>query len=142
MKKSYISIVIFGFLLACFAIILQFFEYKYYIGSLSTDIYISVVATFFTAIGIWIGTGLLKKKDNSLEKNKEFNQSKIKELKLNKREYEILQLISQGLSNQEIADKLFLAVPTIKTHISNLYLKLDVRSRTQAISKAQSLNLL
>jgi len=47
-----------------------------------------------------------------------------------------------GLSNQEIADRLFLALPTIKTHTSNLYAKLDVRSRTQAVRKAQQLQII
>ncbi len=142
MKRTYISILLFGFFLAVLAVLLHFFEYRYFIGSLSTDVYTLVVAAIFTAVGIWIGINLLKQKKAPVRPPTEINHLKIKELKLNEREYQILQLISEGYSNQEIANQLFLALPTIKTHTSNLYSKLDVRSRTQAIRKAQSMNLI
>ena len=58
------------------------------------------------------------------------------------REYEVLQLIAQGLSNQEIAERLFLSLNTVKTHTSNVFSKLDVQRRTQAIQKAKELGLL
>lgn len=140
MTKAHVSVLVFGLILGLLTITLQFFEYRYYVGSLNTDIYTAVVATIFTAIGIWLGMSLLKGKK---EKNSsEIDLSKVKKLKLNEREYEVLQLIAQGLSNQEIADKLFLALPTIKTHTSNLYWKLNVQSRTQAVHKARSLKLI
>lgn len=143
MKKGYISILLFGSILAFLAISLHFLEYKYYVGSLDSDIYTSVVATFFTIMGIWIGTNILKNKKATSQKPDTIKESKcIEKFNLNDREYEILHLIAKGLSNKEIAEQLFLALPTIKTHISNLYLKLDVKSRTQAIYKAQSLNLI
>lgn len=142
MKKSYLAILLFGFLLAVFAIILQFFEYRYYVGSLSTDIYTIVVATIFTVVGIWIGINTIKQKNTNGEPNREIDHLKIKKLKLTEREYVILKLISKGDSNQEIANQLFLALPTVKTHTSNLYSKLAVTSRTQAVHKAQSLNLI
>lgn len=141
MKKPYISIILFGSLLGLLALLLQLFEYRYNIGSLSTDIYTAVVATIFTVIGIWVGINLLKKQSGKIN-NLEIDHSKIREFKLNNREYEILTYISKGYSNQEIADQLFLALPTIKTHISNLYFKLEVKSRTQAIHKAKYLNLI
>ncbi len=142
MKKAYLTILLFGVLLAILAILLQFFEYRYLIGRLNTDIYTSIVATIFTIIGIWMGMNLLKPKSNLPDKNQQIDQEKIQALKLNEREYEILQLIAKGHTNQEIADQLFLALPTIKTHTSNLYAKLDVRNRTQAVHKAQSLQLI
>ena len=124
------------------SIVLNFFEYRYLIGSLDTEIYTAIVATLFTAIGIWIGINLLKQSRGKKHDETEINYKGIKEFKLNQREYEILKLISDGLSNQEIADKLFIALPTVKTHTSNLYSKMDVRSRTQAVKKAQSLHLI
>jgi len=142
LKKKYIPILFFGVLLAVLAIVLQVFEYRYYIGSLDTDIYTTVVAAIFTILGIWIGINLLKKKAPQIEGTSKIDHSKIKELELNEREYEVLKLISEGMSNQEIADKLFLALPTIKTHTSNLFTKLNVRSRTQAIHKAKNLRLI
>jgi LuxR family maltose regulon positive regulatory protein len=60
---------------------------------------------------------------------------------LSERELEILKLIESGLSNQEIGEKLFISLNTIKTHIKNLYRKLDVQTRTQALSKAKKLDL-
>jgi len=61
---------------------------------------------------------------------------------LTERELEVLQLIATGLSNQEIADELVVAKSTLKTHVQNLYGKLDVHSRIQAVAKAKELNLL
>jgi LuxR family maltose regulon positive regulatory protein len=61
---------------------------------------------------------------------------------LSDREMEVLRLIAAGLSNQQIADELLLAVGTVKKHTHNIYGKLDVRSRTQAVGRAQDLDLL
>jgi DNA-binding NarL/FixJ family response regulator len=142
LKKSHISIIVFGVLLAVLAGILQFFEYRYFVGSLSTDIYVGVVATIFTLVGIWIGSRIIRSRYAVSQDARVIDQSIVKELNLNDREYEILTLISKGHSNQEIADQLFLALPTIKTHASNLYSKLDVNSRTQAIHKAKALKII
>ncbi len=61
---------------------------------------------------------------------------------LTEREAEVLRLLASGLSNQEIAQRLYLSEGTIKTHTHNLYGKLGVQSRTQAIARAKELNLL
>ncbi len=61
---------------------------------------------------------------------------------LNKREVEILRLIAEGLTNQEIAGRLVLAISTVKWYINNLFGKLDVRNRTQAVARARELGLL
>jgi len=61
---------------------------------------------------------------------------------LSQRELEVLRLIAAGLSNQEIADQTYVALSTVKWHIRNIYGKLGVKSRTQAIARAQELNLL
>jgi LuxR family maltose regulon positive regulatory protein len=55
---------------------------------------------------------------------------------------EVLHLIAEGCTNQEIADRLVVALSTVKTHINNLYGKLGVQSRTQALARARSLRLL
>ena len=141
MNKKHIPIILFGVILAVVAVLLQFIEYRYFIGSLGTDVYTTVIAIIFTSAGIWFGLNLLKRKHRTTV-NTEIDQSRIKELRLNEREYEILKLIAKGNSNQEIAKQLFIAVPTVKTHTSNLYSKLDVKSRTQAIHKAQLLHLI
>jgi LuxR family maltose regulon positive regulatory protein len=61
---------------------------------------------------------------------------------LSKRELEILQLIGEGLSNQEITERLVITLHTVKKHSSNLYAKLEVSSRTQAVAQARQLGLL
>ena len=68
--------------------------------------------------------------------------SLVAQLELSKRELEILNLLAHGHSNQEIAAKLFVSLSTVKTHIQNLFEKLDVKRRIQAIEKARSLNLI
>ena len=61
---------------------------------------------------------------------------------LSEREIEVLQLVAEGLTNNEIASRLFLSLNTIKGHTRNIYGKLNVHSRTQAVARAQSLGLL
>jgi LuxR family maltose regulon positive regulatory protein len=61
---------------------------------------------------------------------------------LTEREIELLSLIAEGLSNQEIGQRLFISLPTVKWHTSNIYGKLGVRSRTQAVIQARSLGIL
>lgn len=132
--------------MALLAIGLEYFQYKYFIGSLSTEIYTGIIAVLFTALGIWIASLIINKSKNSSSKvhegEMELNTQMLKELNLNEREYEVLGLIAKGLTNQEIADQLYLALPTIKTHTSNLYSKLDVKNRTQAVHKARDLKLI
>ena len=137
------SIFVSGLLLASLVVILKFFEYRYFTRDLSLEIYIGVVATLFTILGIWVGLKIINKKKN-IPANSEFivNQDAIKTLKISKREYEVLELISQGFSNQEIADKLFISLPTVKTHSSNIFEKLDVQRRTQAILRAKELSII
>jgi LuxR family maltose regulon positive regulatory protein len=60
---------------------------------------------------------------------------------LTRREFELLKLVESGLTNQEIAKKLVIALPTVKRHLSNIYTKLDVSNRTQAIAIGKELNL-
>jgi ATP/maltotriose-dependent transcriptional regulator MalT len=61
---------------------------------------------------------------------------------LSQREQEVLELIAQGLTNREVAQKLFITTSTVKVHTRNIYGKLDVGNRTQAIAKARTLGIL
>ncbi|MCD4695227.1 MAG: LuxR C-terminal-related transcriptional regulator [Bacteroidales bacterium] len=61
---------------------------------------------------------------------------------LSNRELDVLKLVSDNLSNQEIADSLFISLNTVKTHVKNIHLKLDVANRTKAVAKAKEINLL
>ncbi len=144
MKKSQLQFLMFGSLLACLAVVLQFFEYRYMIGNLETSVYTSVIAILFTGLGIWLGYNLLKssKSEKAQIIEVQIDHEMLKKLNLNEREYQVLELIAKGYSNQQMADQLFLALPTIKTHLSNLYTKMNVQSRTQAVHKARKLKLI
>ena len=99
---------------------------------------VAIIAMMFFIIGIYINKKSLR---NTSNPSKEINHNKIKELEITSREYEVLQAISEGLSNKEIANKLFLSESTIKPHVSNLLLKLHAKRRTQAIQIAKILTL-
>jgi len=70
------------------------------------------------------------------------NEQRLKDLGITPRELEILELIAQGLSNREIADKLFVSENTVKTHSSRLFDKLSARRRTQAVQIAKGMGLI
>ena len=69
------------------------------------------------------------------------NENNLKQLSISKREHDVLVLMAQGLSNQEVADKLFVSLNTVKTHSSKLFEKLNVERRTQAVQEAKKLGL-
>lgn len=116
------------------------------------EFYILSVAVLFTAAGSWMGLKLSKPKVKTIVVEKEIiiertpepgiNQNAIESLNLSKRELEILQLMAEGLTNNEIGERLFLSVNTIKTHLSRIFEKLDVTRRTQAVDKAKKLRIL
>ncbi len=76
------------------------------------------------------------------DEEKQQLETERQKLGLSSRELEVLQLMAEGLSNQEIAERLFLSLATVKTHSSNLFEKLDVKRRTQAVEKARQLKLI
>jgi len=67
---------------------------------------------------------------------------RLAQLGISTREGEVLACLAQGLTNEEIAERLFISTNTVKTHLANLYAKLDVSRRTQALEKARRLGLL
>ena len=99
------------------------------------EIYIGLLAVVCTAGGVWLARRLGSSKAESHE------EEKVKEINLTSREQEVLQLLMLGLSNAEIAEKLFLSVSTVKTHVSTLFVKMEVKNRTQALEKANRLKI-
>ncbi len=130
---------------------LKWLQWKYLITDNSSDIYIGLIAVFFTLLGVWVATQLTKPKIQTVIVEKEvyvtqptdfaINETELKKLNLTTREYEVLQLLTQGLTNAQIAEKLFLSLSTIKTHVSNLFVKMEVKNRTQAVEKANRLKI-
>jgi NarL family two-component system response regulator LiaR len=145
-------LILIGVVLALASIALRMMEYKFVILDHSLELYGGALAIVFTIVGIWAGNKLTKKKEIIVEKlvhvegklNMPFekNVKMLEKMGISSREYEILELMAQGYSNQEIADKIFLSIHTVKTHSSNLFLKLDAKRRTQAISKAKEYGLI
>ena len=133
------TILAFGFLVFALLVLFKISKHTYLSGDTSIEIIISVIALVFFFIGIYINKKSLNK--NSLVPN-EVNHKKIKELNISNREYEVLCEIANGLSNQEIANKLFVSESTIKTHVSNILIKLNAKRRTQAIQISKELQLL
>lgn len=136
------TILIYGAALAVLVFILKWLEYRYFLRDLSTEFYITVVALLFTGLGVWTGLKLTRKKVVIASPDFVLNENELQRLGISKREHEVLQLMAHGLSNQEIADKLFVSLNTIKTHTSNLFLKLEASRRTEAVKKAKELRLI
>ncbi|RYY48176.1 MAG: response regulator transcription factor, partial [Chitinophagaceae bacterium] len=150
--------IIYGVALALIFVLLKISEYKLLLVDHSFELYIGLVALLFLCLGVWIAGKLRKplkeisvvEKEVLVEKTVylpqpvefERNQLMVAAMDLSSRELEVLQLMATGHSNQEIADQLFLSLSTIKTHVSNLYFKMEVTRRTQAIDKAIRLGII
>ena len=148
-KESIKHIGLYGLSLALLIFGLNWLKWKFLVLNHSNEIYGGIIALIFLGLGTWLGFQLFnsKKKTSTEEKGRStlFRESsiqdlgKIEEFNLTKRELETLQLLIQGYSNSEIAEQLFLSLSTIKTHVSNLYTKMDVKNRYQAITRIQEL---
>jgi len=146
------SVLLYGISLAVLLFLLRRLELRFVIFDHAFEIYAGAIAVIFTALGIWLALKLTKPKIERVVVEKEiyiekarqfiFNESEMNRLGISKRELEVLQLMAEGLSNAEIAARLFISLNTIKTHASNLFFKLDASRRTQAIEKAKSLQLI
>jgi DNA-binding CsgD family transcriptional regulator len=144
--------ILYSISLAILLFFLKWLELRFIIFHHSFEIYAGFIAVIFTALGIWLALKLSKpkiervvvEKEVYVTRNENFVQdtSVAAKLELSKRELEILALLAQGHSNQEIAEKLFVSLSTVKTHNQNLFEKLDVKRRTHAVEKARSLNLI
>jgi DNA-binding CsgD family transcriptional regulator len=142
--------VLYGVSLALLLLLLKWLEWRFIIIDHAFEIYAGAIAIVFTGLGIWLAIKVItpKVKTVIIEKqvfaNSDFvlNQDELNRLRLSTRELEVLQLIADGLSNQQIAERLFVSLNTIKTHTSNLFLKMEVERRTQAIEMAKRLGLI
>lgn len=141
---------LYGAALAGLLILLKWLEYKLILVDYAFEAYAGAIAVLFTALGIWLALKLTKPKVKTIVVEKpvyienafdEFtiNHHELTRLNLSKRELEVLQLMANGLSNQEISDCLFVSLNTIKTHSSKLFEKMEVKRRTQAVEMAKRL---
>ncbi len=136
MKKT---ILVFGLLILALALLFHFSKYALVSNNLEIEIILASIAIIFFFVGVYINKKSLHK---TTTVPKKIHYQKIKDLDITDREYEVLQKIAEGLSNKEIAETLFLSESTIKTHVSNLLVKLNAKRRTQAIQIAKSIHIL
>jgi ATP/maltotriose-dependent transcriptional regulator MalT len=151
-SSKYKEIIIYGVSLAVVLLVLKWLETQYTLSNFRLELFIGSISILFTVLGIWLALKLVKPKVETriVEKEvfietgptTEIDQKQIEKLGISKRELDVLNLMATGLSNEEIAAKLFVSLNTIKTHSSNIFLKLDVKRRTQAVEKAKRLNII
>ena len=130
--------------------LLRLIEYRFLVLEHSLELYGGLVAAIFAGLGIWLGLKLTKTKETvvvkevPVEKTGPFavDLQKLEELHITARELEILQLIAEGLSNREIAEKLFVSENTVKTHSSRVFDKLGAKRRTQAVQLGKEYRLI
>jgi DNA-binding CsgD family transcriptional regulator len=127
---------------------LQFIEYRFLVIEHSLEIYGGLVAAMFAGLGIWLGLKLTKTKvvvkEVPVPVTGPFtvNVASIERFGLTPRELDILALIAEGLSNREIAERIFVSENTVKTHSANLFSKLSARRRTQAVQIAKEAGII
>jgi len=147
MKKH---ILIYGLCGGVLIVVLKVVEYRFLVVEHSFEVYGGLIALLFAVLGIWLGLKLTKAKETVVVKEVlipaqqsfTLNETRLRELGITRRELEILELIAGGLSNREIAEKLFVSENTVKTHSSRLFDKLSARRRTQAVQLGKELGLI
>ncbi|MBS1664010.1 MAG: response regulator transcription factor [Bacteroidetes bacterium] len=148
--------ILYGLAMAVLLFLLKWFEWKWIILDHSLEIYSGALALLFTGVGVWAALKLARPKVKTVIVEKEVlvhpepapptpfttDPDQLARLGLSARELEVLQLMAEGLSNQEIAARLFVSLNTVKTHSSNIFTKMDVKRRTQAIEQAKKLKII
>jgi len=147
MKKH---ILIYGLCGGILIVVLRLVEYRFLVIQHSIEIYGGLIAVLFASLGIWLGLKLTKPTEKLVIKEVpvpaaepfSVNETRLRELGITPRELEILELIARGMSNREIAEKLFVSENTVKTHSSRLFEKLSARRRTQAVQMGKEFGLI
>lgn len=150
--KNHKELIGYAAMMAILMLLLRWFEFRFLILEHQIELYVGLIALFFLLFGIWAANKITKTKEKTIIIEKEIriisngdfilNETELLERKISKRELEVLTLMAEGLSNQEIAERLFVSLNTIKTHSARLFEKLEVKRRTQAIETAKKLQLL
>ncbi len=135
-KQTLLAAVLFAVLIVA----VKFFEQSFFLGNLPAKTYVALIGVIFLAVGLFFGITLRKRRMMVIEKTVE-PLVRPNEF-LSDRENDVLKLLATGLSNKEIGEKLFISENTVKTHVNNIYSKLGVNRRTQAVQKAKSLGIL
>jgi two-component system, NarL family, response regulator LiaR len=143
-------VLIYGFIGGILITVLKWSEYRFLVIEHSIEIYGGLIAATFAVLGIWLGLKLTKARQTIVVKEVPVpagepfapDERKREDLGITRRELEILELIAQGMSNREIAGKLFVSENTVKTHSSRVFDKLGAKRRTQAVQFGKEFGLL
>ena len=152
-------VLIYGLIGGILITLLKWTEYRYLVIEHTFEIYGGLTAAAFAALGIWLGLKLTAKRQSLVVKSMDVKEAPIlapnaprdpfvaderkrEDLGITRRELEILGLIAQGMSNREIAEKLYVSENTVKTHCSRVFDKLGAKRRTQAVQIGKELGLL
>ena len=143
-------VLLYGLLAGLLIAGLKLIEYRWLLVRHSVEIYAALVAAIFAAVGIWLGRRLTRPKETVVVREvpvpapAEFVRDEVRldSLGITPRELEILGLIAQGLSNREIAARIFVSENTVKTHSSRIFDKLGARRRTQAVQIGKQLRII
>ncbi len=149
-KQILIYGLIYGLCGGVLIVLLKLVEYRFLVVEHSVEIYGGLIALLFATLGGWLGLKLTKRKETIVFKEVlvsasapfALNEQRLRELSITRRELEILELIANGMSNREIAEKLFVSESTVKTHSSRLFDKLSAKRRTQAVQIGKELGLI
>ena len=153
MKKT---ILVYGLLGGVLIAALKFVEYRFLVIEHSVEVYGGIVALLFSALGIWLGLKLTRPRETVVVREVHVpvevpasppdsfvpNAARQEQLRITRREMEILQLIAAGLSNREIAERLYVSENTVKTHSGRVFDKLNAKRRTQAVQLAKEAGLI
>src|SRR5687767_10194659 len=149
-RQTLVHALIYGLCAGVLIVVLKLIEFRFLVVEHAIEIYGGLIAILFAGVGIWLGLKLTRKKEVVVVKEVQvpaalpfaLNETRLKDLGITKRELEILELIAHGMSNREIADKLFVSENTVKTHSSRLFDKLSAKRRTQAVQIGKELGLI
>jgi len=149
-RQTLIHTLIYGICGGLLIVGLRLIEFRFLIVEHSIEIYGGLIAALFAGLGIWLGLKLTRKEEVLIVKEVPvpssqpfaLNEERLKDLGITRRELEILALIAEGMSNREIADKLFVSENTVKTHSSRLFDKLSAKRRTQAVQIGKEMGLI
>ncbi len=143
-------ILLFGLVGGILVALLRWADYRFLVLEHSLEIYGGLIAATFAVLGIWLGRRFAGARHGRVAREimagsgAPFvpDDKKRDDLGITRRELEILELVAQGLSNREIAGKLFVSENTVKTHCSRAFDKLGARRRTQAVQLGKQLGLI
>ena len=149
-RQTLIHTLIYGLCGGVLIIVLRLIEFRFLVVEHSIEIYGGLIALVFAGLGIWLGLKLTRKTEVLIVREVPvpvtqpftLNEERLKVAGITPRELEILELMAQGMSNREIAEKLFVSENTVKTHSSRLFDKLGAKRRTQAVQLGKEMGLI